>query len=192
MVAHLVFGSQCEEHSFFLSPYHDCAPMEISKLYKFSEALEKMMDPASFCFCEMQTVEGRVLWVSFVWRLRWFQVAHRWQLLILTHIKLLFCEYCCLKGCSIGKKWIKVNLKKTSFYVDMVKIVRIVCKWLKVGKPWYKRKSLGLRIKICFGIKFRLCPSLCVNLGHGWFFLTLSLPEMWDELPQGHWALNQR
>lgn len=56
-----MFGNQCEEHSFFVSPYHDCNPMEISKLHKFSESLEKVTDLARFCFCEMQNVEGHFL-----------------------------------------------------------------------------------------------------------------------------------
>ena len=49
------------------------------------------------------------------------------------------------------KKLLEVNLKKTSFYVDVVKLVRVVCKCWKIGKCCCKRKRFGLCIKICFG-----------------------------------------
>lgn len=38
----------------------------------------------------------------------------------------------------------------------MVKLVRAVCKEWRIGKCWYKRKNLGLCVKIHFGNKFRL------------------------------------
>lgn len=53
------------------------------------------------------------------------------------------------------KKLLKVNLKKTSFYVNTVKLVRVVYKWWKIGKCSWKRKTLGLCIKICFGQEWR-------------------------------------
>lgn len=48
-----MFGSPWEEHSFFVSPHHDCNAGEIQKLHKFSGTVKKVtsLDAVS----EMQT-----------------------------------------------------------------------------------------------------------------------------------------
>jgi len=48
-----MFGSPCEKHSFFISPYRDCNTAEIQKLHKFSGTVERVTGFDSVS--EMQT-----------------------------------------------------------------------------------------------------------------------------------------
>lgn len=72
----------------------------------------------------------------------------------------------------------KVNLKET-FYVNMVKLGRAVCKWLKIGKHGMRIRVLGFVVRFILGTNSDFVPHVVWTSGKGWFFQGLSLPEIW-------------
>lgn len=163
---------------------------QLSKWYKFSETQEKVTDLGQihflwdadcrgpFSLSEFRAVSEMISGRAHRWRTAFnfypYQIAVLWVLL--------------LRRVLNRKKINWVNLKTTSFYVDRVKAVRVVCKCLRTG---IRERVQGFVLRFILGPHSGFVPHYVWILGMFWFFLILNLPEVEIRCPQGHWALNQ-